>query len=403
MPRHIFEAYNGLNTQDAPANLVPVGTGPYRVVEFNKEDVLIIGEDTVNTVKIIYEPNPFFRESDKPFFSRVELQGGGGDAVMAAQTVEDRLADFGWNVVVGEEVLAKLEADGQVKLVSTPGAFVERIMFNFTDPNRQTADGERASIQFPHPFLTDKRVRQALAYAIDRAAIAGLYGRTGRVTSNVLVSPAPYNSPNTTYEFNLEKAAALLDEAGWVDNDGDGIREKDGVKLSLVFQTSINPVRQQTQEIVKAGLEKLGIEVELKNIDSSVFFGPGPDNTNTRRHFYADLEEFSFSNKNPDPNDYMKGWTCGEIAQKANNWSLSNWARYCNSAYDALYQQLATELDPAKRQELFIQMNDLLIEDVALIPLVHQADIFATSNTVEGYNPTPWDAEVWNIGDWRRK
>jgi peptide/nickel transport system substrate-binding protein len=99
----------------------------------------------------------------------------------------------------------------------------------------------------------------------------------------------------------------------------------------------------------------------------------------------------------------MKGWTCGEIAQKANNWSLSNWARYCNSAYDALYQQLATELDPAKRQELFIQMNDLLIEDVALIPLVHQADIFATSNTVEGYNPTPWDAEVWNIGDWRRK
>ena len=150
----------------------------------------------------------------------------------------------------------------------------------------------------------------------------------------------------------------------------DGIRDKDGVSLSLVFQTSINPQRQQTQEIVKAGLESIGFEVELKQIDSSIFLGPVEGTTNTRRQFYTDLEEFAFSNKVPDPGAYMKGWTCDEAAQMSNNWAKSNWSRYCNPAYDALYAQSVTEMDPEKRRQLFVQMNELLTEDVAVIPLI---------------------------------
>jgi peptide/nickel transport system substrate-binding protein len=403
IPRHIFEGYAGPNALDAPANLVPVGTGPYRGVEFKTEDLLIIGDDAVSTIKIIYEPNPFFREADKPFFSRVELQGGGGDAVVAAQAVQDGLVDFAWNVQVGDETVAQMESTGQGKALFLFGAWVERIMINFTDPNQETADGERSSVEYPHPFFSDKAVRQALAYAIERDAIVELYGRGGRPTSNLLVSPTSYESPNTAAEFNLEKAAALLDETGWTDTDGDGIRDKKGRKLSIVFQTSINPVRQQTQEIVKEALESIGVEVELKNIDSSIFFGPVEDNTGTRRHFYADLEEFAYSNKGPDPDAYMKAWTCDEIAQKANDWSLANWGRYCNPAYDALYQQSTTEMDPERRRQLFIQMNDMLIEDVALVPLVHLGDITGINNTLDGLDLTPWDLEVWNIKDWRRQ
>jgi peptide/nickel transport system substrate-binding protein len=97
----------------------------------------------------------------------------------------------------------------------------------------------------------------------------------------------------------------------------------------------------------------------------------------------------------------MKGWTCGEIAQMANDWSLSNWARYCNPAYDALYEQAAKELDPDKRRQLFIQLNDFLIGDVALIPLVHIAFATATNADLHGLSITPWDVEVWNIADWR--
>ena len=277
------------------------------------------------------------------------------------------------------------------------------IMINFSDPNRETADGERSSIDFPHPILSDKAVRRALALAIDRAAIAKLYGRAGRPASNILISPVIFASPNTTWIYDLDQAAAVLDEAGWVDSDGDGVRDKDGVALSLVFQTSVNSVRQKTQEIVKQALELIGFEVELKIIDSSIFFGPVKDSTNTRRHFYADLEEFSFSNKSPDPDAYMRSWTCTEAAQMANSWSASNWSRYCNPAYDALYERSRGELDPDQRRDLIIQMNDLLIANAAVIPLVERSIILGINDKLKGVDPTPWDSDVWNIKDWWRE
>jgi peptide/nickel transport system substrate-binding protein len=402
IPHHIFEAYNGPNAPEAPANLKAVGTGPYQAVGYKKEDVIIVGGSAVNTIKIIYEANPYFREPGKPFFRRVELLGG-GDVTMAARAGQDGLVDFAWNLAVEDKVLDAVESGGKSIVVPVPQSFVERIMLNFTDPNKQTSDGERSSVQFPHPFLTDKRVRQAIAAAIDRQAIATAYGRGGTLTNNLLVEPPRYRSSNTSVKFNPDKAVALLDEAGWKDSDGDGVRDKDGVKLKVLFQTSVQPLRQLAQEMVKKNLEAIGFEVMLKNIDSSLFLGPPKDTTDTRRQFYADLEEYAFSNKGPDPDAYMAGWTCAEIAQKSNDWALSNWARYCNPAYDALFEQAKTELDPHKRQDLFIRMNDLLIEDVALIPLVHISLPAAVSTTLTGLDFTPWDVEVWSIKDWRRK
>ena len=403
IPRHIFEPYNDVNAQEAPANLKALGTGPYRVREFREEDILIIGEDAVSTIKIIYEPNPFFREPDKPWFSQVELQGGGSALVAAQAVLRDGVIDFGLNLQVLVETLNELEAYGQGVVIAPPATRVERIMINFTDPNRETENGERASVRFPHPVLTDKRVRQALSLSIDRAAITQLYGKAGRIATNMLISPTIYHSPNTSWEYDLEKAAALLDQAGWKDSDGDGVRDKNGMRLSLVFQTSVNAVRQKTQTIIKEALGSIGVEVELKIIDSSIFFGPVADNTGTRRHFYADLEEFSFNNKSPDPGAYLGGWTCAEAAQQANNWSSSNWARYCNPAFDALHEQSRTELDPEKRRQLIIQMNDMLIAEVALIPLVERSIVFGVSKTLDGIQPTPWDTDVWNIKDWRRQ
>ncbi len=403
IPRHLFGKYAGANAPDAPENLKGIGTGAYRVVTFTEEDILIIGEDMVNTVKIVYEPNPFFRELDKPCFKRVELQGG-GDALTAARAVfRDSVVDYGYNLQVAVDILQKLEAQGKGKLIVPPTAKTERIMINFSDPNRETGDGERSSVEFPHPFLTDIRVRQAISLGIDRKAISKLYGKMGRVATNMLISPVRYNSPNTTWEFNLEKAASILDQAGWTDTDGDGVREKNEVRLNMVFQTSVNSVRQKTQQIIKNALESIGFEVELKILDASIFFGPVRDNTNTRRHFYADLEEFTFNNKSPDPGAYLSAWTCGAIAQKANNWSALNWSRYCNPEFDELYEQSTTELDPQKRRHLIMKMNDFLINDFAIIPIVERSSAFGISNDIEGVEPTPWDVDVCNIKDWYRK
>lgn len=402
VPEHVFADYVGANATEAPANLKPVGTGPFRVVEFVNEDVLIVGGDAVKTTKIVYEANPEFRDPDRPAFARVELRGGGGDAVVASQLMSAGESDFAWNLQVNDDEIVAIESTGKSKVEAIFGAFTERIMLNFTDPDQATADGERSSAQFPNPALSDKAVRLAIAQGVDRAAIAALYGRGGTPAETLLVSPANFRSDHAAPPFDLEAAARTLDDADWTDHDGDGIRDKDGASLRLLFQTSINPVRQQAQAIVKEALDGIGFRIDLKNIDSSIFLGPVEGTTETRRQFYADLEEYAFSNKSPDPTVYMAGWTCDEFAQKANDWSKSNFSRYCDPTFDDLFAQALVELDPDARIALFKAMNDRLIDEAAVIPLVHLADITGRAISLQGLELTPWDVEVWNVGDWTR-
>jgi peptide/nickel transport system substrate-binding protein len=391
LPKHMFEEYNGASGREAPANTMPVGTGPYRVVDFTPGDV------------VVYEANPNYRDADSLAFNRVELKGG-GDATSAARAVlQTGDVDYAYNLQVEANVLEQLSQAGQGEVVTNFGSLVERIVLNFSDPNQATADGELSSVEFPHPYLSNPQVRQALNLAIDRDTIAEqLYGPTGQATANFLVAPEPFQSPNTDFAYDLEQAAELLEAAGWTDTNGNGTRDKDGQEMEMVFQTSVNPVRQKTQEIVKQSLEQIGIGVELKSTDASVYFSGDPASRETLERFQADIQMFTTGNTNPDPGSYMKTYTCDEIAQQANNWSRTNYSRYCNPEYDALWQQSTTELDPEVRQDLFIQMNDMLIEEAAVIPLVHRADAVGVGNRLTGINLTPWDLGTWNIAEWRR-
>ena len=392
LPKHIYEPYNGANAREAPANLNPVGTGAYRVVDFRPGD------------NIVYEPNPEFRKADDLGFERIELKGG-GDATSAARAVlQTGDADFAYNLQVEAPVLEELEASGRGEVVSNYGALMERIIINHSDPNKVAPSGERSSVEFPHPFLSDRTVRQAFELASDRDTIAEqLYGVTGKATPNFLVAPPEYASPNTSYQYDLERAKQLLDEAGWKDTNGNGIRDKNGTEMQLVFQTSVNPLRQKTQAVAKQGLESIGVGVELKSIDPSVYFSSDSSNEDTVEHFYADLQMYTTGNTSPDPAAYMNFMTCDQIPQKENNWSGDNNSRYCNPEYDRLWQEASQELDPEKREQLFIEMNDLLIEDAAVIPLVHRADVMAFSNSLTGYEPTAWDMRTWDIMNWRRE
>ncbi len=391
LPRHIFEAYNGENARQAPGNLKPVGTGPYRVVEFKPGDV------------VVYEANPNFREAKQLGFKRLELKGG-GDATSAARAVlQTGDADYSYNLQVESNILKPLESAGKGKIVSNFGTLMERIMINQTDPNQSTPDGERSSLKFPHPFFSDPKVRQALSLAINREIIANqLYGILGKPTSNFVVNPPQVVSPNTTYQFDLEKAAKLLDEAGWKDTNNNGIRDKNGVEMNLVFQTSVNPLRQKTQEVIKQSLEQLGMKVELKSIDPTVYFSGDPANPDTTERFAADLQLFSTGNTNPDPTAYLKTYTCNQIPQKANNWTGDNFSRYCNPEYDGLWKLATTEIDPEKQKQIWIKMNDILVNNNIVIPLIHRAEVEGVNQKLTGVNLTPWDLTVWNIKDWKK-
>src|SRR5262249_9607724 len=199
--------------------------------------------------------------------------------------------DYAWNMQVEDEILQRLEKGGRGRAEITAGGNIEHIQINNTDPWTDV-DGERSSIKTKHPLLADPAVRQALALLIDRASVQQhIYGRTGIATGNFINNPARFRSNHTKWEFNIDKAAALLEQAGWK-RGPDGIREKDGKKLKLVYQTSINQPRQKNQAIVKQACQKAGIDVELKAVTASVYFSSDVANPDTYTKFYTDIQMY---------------------------------------------------------------------------------------------------------------
>jgi len=387
LPKHLFEPYKGVKSREAPANLASVGTGPYLFVGFKPGD-LVQGK-----------LNPNYHMENRPFFDTIEMKGG-GDAVSAARAVlQTGEYDFASNAQVEDEILKRLETSGKGRVVITPGGSVELIYLNNTDPWKEV-DGERSSIKTRHPSLTDPAVRQALNVLVDRASVHQfIYGRTGDDTANVLNAPEKFVSKNAHYEFNIEKAIKLLDAAGWKPGP-DSIQEKDGVRLKVVFQTTINTPRQKTQAIVKQACQKAGIEVEIKAIPASVFFSSDEANPDTSRHFYADLQMIAWPFQ-VDPGFSMTQFLSSNAASKENKWQGRNITRWQSPEYDKLHAQSEIEIDPVKRAAMLIELNDMLIRNVVVIPVVTRPDVSAAANNLHA-PLSGWDLGTFAIEDWYR-
>jgi len=390
IPKHLFEPYKGANSRAAPADLKPVGTGPYRFVDFKPGD-LVRGER-----------NPSYHLPNRPYFDAIEMKGG-GDAVSAARAVlQTGEYDYAWNLQVEEEILARLEgagARGRVEIVS--GGNIEHIELNSTDPWTEV-DGERSSAKTQHPLFSDRAVRQALALVVDRASVeAHIYGRTGLATGNFINNPPRFVSKNTRWNFNIDKANEILDAAGWP-RGPDGIRAKDGKKLKLLFQTSINAPRQKTQAIVKQACQKAGIEMELKSVTPSVYFSSDAANPDTYGKFYADVQMFTTNLPAPDPGTFMRQFLSSEVASKDNKWQGRNITRWRSDEYDKMFRAAEDELDPVKRAALFIAMNDMVVGFPAVIPVVYRPQVSAMSLQLRA-SLSGWDNVLWDLKNWYRE
>ena len=313
--------------------------------------------------------------------------------------------DYAWNLQIDPTILTQMESAGKGKVVAAFSNSVERMMVNLSNPDPALGELRSTLEGGPHPFLTDPAVRRALSVAIDRTTLAEVgYGAAGFPTCNVVNNPE-YNRSTANDEClvqDIAKANAILDEAGWVDSDGDGIRDKDGVKLSILYQTSTNAVRQDTQALVKQWWSEIGVETELKNIDAAVFFGGDQSSPDTYQKFFADIEMYTNLFAGTDAESYMNNWTCGEIPQPSNNWLGNNMPRYCNTEYDALAAKLAETAGTEARGEIVKQMNDFLMQEGAMIPLVLRGDVIAHGNSLGGVKLNVWDSHLWNISDWYR-
>jgi len=390
IPKHHFDAYRGAKSREAPTNLRPVGTGAFRFVEFKPGDV------------VRAEIYPGYHVPNRPFFDTLEMKGG-GDAVSAARAVlQTGEYDYAWNMQVEDDILLRLEQGSKGRVNIWPTGAMEHIQLNNTDPWTEV-DGERSSVKTAHPLLSDPAVRQALNLLVDRASVQEqIYGRQGQTTANYLNAPSRFRSSNMKWEFNVEKAAALLEAAGWK-RGGDAIRSKDGKRLKMLYQTSINAPRQKNQQIVKQAAAKAGIELELKSVTASVFFSSDAANPDTYPHFYSDLQMYNNGPNAPDPQYFMNQFVSWEVASKANKWQGRNITRWRNEEYDRAYKAADSELDPVKRAALFVKMNDLIIQNVVVIPVLWRNGASASAANLRGMDLSGWESTFWRLPYWTRQ
>src|SRR5207237_637617 len=145
---------------------------------------------------------------------------------------------------------------------------------------------------------------------------------------------------------------------------GDTIRvTPDGVRMNVIYQTTINSLRQKEQDIVKQGWQSIGIETELKTVDASIFFSADAGNPDTNSKFYTDVEMFTSTFGSPFPLNYMKLFYSGDpavdISQKSNQWAARNYTRWVNADLNKIYDQVKGETDTQKAMQLWIQLNDI--------------------------------------------
>jgi len=397
LPQHVLKDNVGAAARSAPFNLKPIGTGPYKSVSFTPGDV---GQWTLNDT---------YWQPGKPHFDTITLKGG-GDATSAARAVlQTNEQDWAWNLQIAPTVLNSMTGSNAQGVVFTwPGGGTERIEINASDP-QTTTNGQKSYYQTPHPHFKVKGVRQALAYLIDRKTIADtLYGPGGSATPFVLNNSPKYMPSSLTWEYNLDKANAALDAAG-ATKDASGNRTLNGRAMNWVYQTSVNPVRQQNQEIIKAAAAKAGITIQIKSTDASVFFGGDPSNPDTLNRFIADIQMYTNGDDQwPQTwfQRYLSADPATDVAQQSNQWSANNTNRYQNPQFNDLYAQVAKTLDDNQATTLFSQMHTMVVTDIADIGEVARNNVAAAANKLDPKTypqGTFSSSTLWNVCDWNVK
>jgi peptide/nickel transport system substrate-binding protein len=373
-------------------NFAPVGTGPYMVTELRPEDT------------VTYTMNPNYRgvADGKPFFGNVTIKGGGDAEAAARSVLEVGDADYGWNLQVAPEILSAMEATGIGHLAAAFASNVEHINLNQTDPY-----ADPPSEGTPHPLFVDNPdLHDALSLAINRDELVTVgYGPAGAPTCDIWpVGAEASTNLDACLTQDIPAANALLDGLGYMDTDGDGVREAPGFgPLEFDYVTSTNAVRQSNQELVKSYWAEIGVKANMTNEDASLFFDGTCASDACIWKFFTPIEMFTNGSSGPDAYGYLKGFRSDQIPTSATSWGGENIARINNPDLDAAIDELATTaLDDPAHKDLVIKINDI-VSSSGIIPLVYRANNSAFANTIENTGDlNGWDSEYWNIEDWTR-
>jgi len=328
-------------------NRAPIGTGPWIVKEWQ-------AGDHITLVK-----NPNYREAGKPYLDSVIIK------VVPSQEVGMQLLGTGeitalWNLTEADfPTLAKMTGVTYASGYYGSGEN-ELLVFNLADPK---VDAPTDASKAPHPVLGDLKVRQAIQYAIDKQSIVDtlLYGNV-KVGTTILPT-GTFACPQPPTEFSLDKAKALLDEAGWKPG-ADGIREKDGVRMSLKISTTTGvQLREQTEQVLVEMLKAAGIELIIDNVPSDVLFA-GWDADGMRKHGKFDILLYTTGPGN-DPNSGLyANYDTKRIPVKENSGAGNNFSRYSNPDVDNWIDGASATTDIAARKDLYCKVAAQVNKDI---------------------------------------
>lgn len=257
---------------------------------------------------------------------------------------------------------------------------------------------EHIDFNLDNPILKDKRVRQALAYAADRAGIAKLLFQGKQpVAHGTEPEKSPYFNPDVKrYDYNKAKANQLLTEAGWLRPDPKGIREKNGKPLKMTLMTtSGNKSRERVEQLLQSEWRDIGVDIEIKNQPAKVFFS---DTLHKRKFTHMAL--YSWVKDPVMVSDTL--WRCDNIPKKSNGFLGQNLPGFCDPRVDAILRAASLELDSIKRAKIGQKFESIFAEELPALPLYFRVEISVTKKGLKNWKPTgilqpvTWNAQEWS-------
>jgi peptide/nickel transport system substrate-binding protein len=385
-PAHFCNAEQGFSQWDCATQ--PLSDGPYTLAEWVHGD------------HMTFERNPKYYEPGKPTIDEIIVR------IVPDETVRKQMlinGDADLDMWTTEPMIADLQNQPNVEVSLAPyNRWVMRIFFNLA------AKGTTDPAATPHPVFSDVRVRQAVQMAIDVDTISKEFflGYAKPVWSEFY--RPPYSScgiPRPVYDPTA--AAALLEQAGWMDQNGDGVREchgcstaPEGTKMEMLFMTygEYGDALTNTQQFIAEELANIGIKLNLQVVEGKILWAYSADGgLEQTGNFDIDIWDDGYGGN--DPSDFLQSYYSSAAAVPDQGY---NYGRYINPQIDDLINQSYT-LDESVRADVFCQMAKILNTDLPELLLFTTIDANTHSTRVQGVQSNPNDIVTWNAADWTLK
>ncbi len=377
LPAHGFGGDKDMT--GAAFNRTPFGTGPFVVKEWTSGESIVL-EANPNAWRPPKVDRLIFRITPSREASVLLLKSGEAEVV--------------WDLI--EASIPELQDNPDIALWSTPSSRVEYLGLNLAQR------GDPADPDQPHPILGDIRVRQAISLAIDRNVLVDelLYGMSTVATSAIGMGWAA-DPTIAVAPTDPDQARALLEEAGWVDTDGDGIREKDGQRLSLeITTTSGNKLRELSEQVIQQQLAEVGIELVINNVPSSTLFGSWASGGVLQRGNFDIAMDTWGPDIDPDGFVSILFHSSAIPSEAGGGW---NFFRLRDPEIDAAIEEARSTLDIEARKKAYAKLARLVNESYAYIPLYNRLLLHGFKGDVTGWTPNPWEELTWDVAQWEHR